>query len=87
MGIGLELPRSQWHRAVPDGVFEFIDADGRSSLEARVRSELTRWETAVWAPIGLLEAPVRTLWRTLGAMALSHSTRSSTIAPHSAAML
>jgi PAS domain S-box-containing protein len=68
-GIGRELPRAQWHRAVPDGVFEFIDADRRSSLEAPVRSELTRWETAVWAPVGLLEAPVRTLWRTLAAMA------------------
>jgi PAS domain-containing protein len=69
-GIGRELPRSQWLRAAPDGVFEFIDVDGRSSLEAPVRSELTHWETAVWAPVGVLEAPVRTLWRTLGAMAL-----------------
>jgi PAS domain S-box-containing protein len=69
-GIGRELPRSQWHRAVADGVFEFIDTEGRPSLEAALRSELTGWETAVWAPTGLLEAPVRTLWRTLGAMAL-----------------
>ncbi len=69
-GIGEGLPPLQWHRAGPDGVFEFIDAEGRSSLEAHVRSELTTWETAVWAPMGLLEAPVRTLWRTLGAMAL-----------------
>jgi len=68
--IGQELPPSQWHRAGPDGVFEFIDAEGRSSLEAHVRSELTGWQTAVWAPMGLLEAPVRTLWRALGAMAL-----------------
>jgi ABC transporter substrate binding protein len=51
-------------------MFEFIDAEGQSSLEAPVRSELTRWETAVGAPIGRLEATVRTLWRTLGAMAL-----------------
>jgi hypothetical protein len=64
--IGQELPPSQWHRAGPDGVFEFIDAEGRSSLKAQVRSELTSWGTAVWAPMGLLEAPVRTLWRTLG---------------------
>jgi PAS domain S-box-containing protein len=68
--IGQALPPSQWHRAGPDGVFEFIDAEGRSSLEAHVRSELTGWQTAVWAPMGLLEAPVQTLWRALGAMAL-----------------
>jgi hypothetical protein len=27
-----------------------------------VRSELTGWETAVWASKALLEAPVRALW-------------------------
>src|SRR5262249_28322286 len=30
----------------------------------------TGWETAVWAPKALLEAPVRALWRTLGWMSL-----------------
>jgi len=35
-----------------------------------VRSELTDWQTAVWAPKALLEAPVRAPWRTLGVMAL-----------------
>ncbi len=33
-------------------------------------SELTGWETAVWAPKALLETPVRAQWRTLGVMAL-----------------
>jgi len=31
---------------------------------------LTGWETAVWAPKALLEAPVRALWRSIGVMAL-----------------
>ncbi len=69
-GIGRELPLSQSRQAGPDGVFEFINAEGRSSLQAHVRSQLTGWETAVWAPAALLEAPVRTLWRTLGMMTL-----------------
>jgi PAS domain S-box-containing protein len=68
--IGKELPPTQWHRPGVDGVFEFIDSEGRPSLEASTTSELTGWETAVWAPKALLEAPVRAQWRTLGAMAL-----------------
>jgi PAS domain S-box-containing protein len=68
--IGKELPSAQWHRAGPGGVFEFIDSEGRPSLEASAMSELTGWETAVWAPKALLEAPVRALWRTIGVTAL-----------------
>jgi PAS domain S-box-containing protein len=68
--IGKELPPSQWHRAGPGGVFEFIDADGQPSLEAYAQSELTGWKTAVWEPKALLEAPVRAQWRTLGVTAL-----------------
>src|SRR5712664_998376 len=68
--IGKELPPAQWHRTEPGGVFEFIDSEGRPSLEASATSELTGWETAVWAPKALLEALVRAQWRTLGVMAL-----------------
>jgi PAS domain S-box-containing protein len=68
--IGKELPSAQRYGAGPDGVFEFIDSEGRPSLEASTRSELTGWETAVWAPKALLEAPVRAQWRTLGVSAL-----------------
>ena len=68
--IGKELPPAQRHGAGPGGVFEFIDSEGRPSLEASTRSELTGWETAVWAPKALLEAPVRAQWRTLGVSAL-----------------
>jgi PAS domain S-box-containing protein len=68
--VGKELPTPQWHRAGSGGVFELIDSERRPSLEASVRSELTGWETAVWAPKVLLEAPVRALWRTIGATAL-----------------
>jgi len=68
--IGQELPPSQWHRAGPDGVFEFVDSKGESSLEAYARSELTGWEIAVWEPKALLEAPVRALWWALGVTAL-----------------
>jgi PAS domain S-box-containing protein len=68
--VGRELSPSQWHRAGPEGVFEFSDTEGRSSLEAYTRSELTGWEAAVWAPQALLEAPIRALWRTLVLTAL-----------------
>jgi PAS domain S-box-containing protein len=68
--IGQELPPAQWHGTGPGGVFEFIDTEGRPSLQAYASSELTGWETAVWAPKALLEAPVRALSRTLGWMAL-----------------
>jgi PAS domain S-box-containing protein len=68
--IGQELPPTQWHRAGPSSVFEFIDSEGRPSLQANTSSELTGWETAVWSPRAVLEAPVRALWRTLGWMAL-----------------
>jgi len=67
---GKELPQAQWHRAPSGGIFEFTDSERRASLAASVRSELTGWETAVWAPKTLLEAPVRALWRTIGATAL-----------------
>jgi two-component sensor histidine kinase/PAS domain-containing protein len=67
--IGKELPSAQW-RDAGLGVFEFIDADGRPSLEASARSELTGWDTAVWAPKAMLEAPIRAQWRTLGVTAL-----------------
>jgi len=63
--MGKELPPAQWLRAGPGGVFEFTDSERRPSLEASVRSELTGWETAVWAPKAVLEAPVRALWWTI----------------------
>jgi PAS domain S-box-containing protein len=69
--IGQDLPPAQWRRAAPSGLFEFVDTEGRPSLQAYASSELTGWETAVWAPKALLEAPVRALWWTLGWMALS----------------
>jgi PAS domain S-box-containing protein len=68
--IGKELSPAQWHRAGPGGVFKFIDSEGRLSLEASARSELTGWETAMWAPRALLEAPVRALWWTIALTAL-----------------
>jgi PAS domain S-box-containing protein len=68
--IGKELPPAQWHRAGPGGVFEFTDSKGQPSLQAYARSELTGWETAVWAPKALLEAPVQALWWTIALTAL-----------------
>jgi PAS domain S-box-containing protein len=68
--IGTKLPPAQWHRAGPGGLFEFLDSEGRPSLQAYVRSELAGWETAVWAPKALLEAPVRALWLALSVLAL-----------------
>jgi PAS domain S-box-containing protein len=69
--IGKDLPLAQWHGPGSGGVFEFIDAEGRPSLEAYAQSELTGWETAVWEPKALLEAPVRALRWTLGWIALT----------------
>ncbi len=69
--IGKELPPAQWHRPGPSGVFEFTDSEGQPSLQAYARSDLTSWETAVWAPKVLLEAPVRALWWTIGLTALT----------------
>ena len=68
--IGQELPRSQWHRAAPKGIFEFVDSKGRSSLEASARSQFTGWEVAVWEPKALTEAPVRVMWWTIALTAL-----------------
>ena len=36
-----------------------------------MRSELTGWETAVWAPKALLEALVQALWWTIGLTTLT----------------
>src|SRR5258708_10027319 len=63
--MGKELPPAQWLRAGPGGVLEFTDSERRPSLEASVRSQLTGWETAVWAPKAVLEAPVPALWWTI----------------------
>jgi PAS domain S-box-containing protein len=68
--FGQELPPAQWARDGSGGLFEFIDSEARPSLQASTRSELTGWETAVWAPKDLLEAPVRALWLTIGLTAL-----------------
>jgi PAS domain S-box-containing protein len=69
--IGQELPREQWPSAGAGGVSAFLDSEGRPSLQAHVRSELTGWETAVWAPKALLQAPVRALWWNIGLTALT----------------
>jgi PAS domain S-box-containing protein len=69
--IGKELLPAQRHSAGPVGVFEFTDSEGRPSLEAYARSELTGWEAAVWAPTALIEAPVRALWWTIGFTAVA----------------
>jgi hypothetical protein len=68
--VGQELARAQWQRAEPAGIFEFTDSEGRSSREAYAWSALTGWETAVWAPRALLDAPVRATWWTVGLTAL-----------------
>jgi PAS domain S-box-containing protein len=69
--VGKELPQAQWPPAGSGGVFAFVDSEGRPSLEAYARSELSGWETAVWAPKALLQAPVRALWWTIGFTALT----------------
>ncbi len=68
--IAQELPPAQWRHAEPAGVFVFTDSEAQPSLEAYTSSELTGWETAVWAPKALLDAPVRTTWWTIALTAL-----------------
>jgi PAS domain S-box-containing protein len=68
--VGSELPQSQWQRGGPSGIVEFNDSQGQPSLEAYTLSNLTGWGTAVTASKAVLGAPLRTLWRTLGGMAL-----------------
>jgi PAS domain S-box-containing protein len=68
--FGQELPPAQWARDGSGGLFEFIDSEEQPSLQAIARSDLTGWETAVWAPKAVLEAPVRALWRIIGVTAL-----------------
>jgi len=69
--IGQELPAAQRHGAGLGDVFEFTDSEGRRSLEANSWSKLTDWQTSVWAPKAMLEAPVRALWWTIGLTALT----------------
>jgi PAS domain S-box-containing protein len=68
--IGTQLPPAQWHRASAGGAFEFVDFEGRPSLQAYAVSDLTGWETVVWEPKALAEAPVRALWWTISLTAL-----------------
>jgi PAS domain S-box-containing protein len=63
--VGTELPESQWHRPGQRGIREFIDSEGRPSLEAFASSDLTGWKTVVWEPRTLIDAPVRALWWTI----------------------
>jgi PAS domain S-box-containing protein len=68
--VGNELQPAQRHPRGSDSIFEFTDTEERPSLEANAWSNLTGWQTAVWAPKALLEAPVRAQWRILGVTAL-----------------
>jgi PAS domain S-box-containing protein len=62
---------AQWHCPGSNGVFEFSDPDGQPSLGGYACSDVTGWQTTVWEPTALIEAPVWALWRTLGWMALT----------------
>jgi len=68
--VGQQLAGAQWRRAEPAGILEFTDAEGQSSQEAYTSSALTGWQTAVRAPMALLDAPVRSTWWTIGLTAL-----------------
>src|SRR5262249_23216417 len=68
--VGKPVRAPRWHCPGPSGVFEFTDSNKRPSLGAYACSDLTGWQTTVWEPKALLEAPVRALWRTLGWLAL-----------------
>jgi PAS domain S-box-containing protein len=67
---GTTLVAAQGNCPGPGGVFEFTGSDKRPSLGAYACAGLTGWQTTVWEPKALLEAPVLALWRTLGWLAL-----------------
>jgi PAS domain S-box-containing protein len=67
---GETLLAAQWRCPGPGGVFEFAGSGMPPSLAAYACSDLTGWQTTVWEPKALLEAPVLALWRTLGWLAL-----------------
>jgi PAS domain S-box-containing protein len=54
-----------WHCPRPGDVFEFTESAGRPLMGAYVCSDLTSWQTTVWEPKALLDAPVRALWWTI----------------------
>jgi two-component sensor histidine kinase/PAS domain-containing protein len=68
---GTEPPQTSRHREGSGGIAEFVDLEGRPSLEGYAWSEVTGWETAVWASMALLEEPGRMLWWTIGLTALA----------------
>jgi PAS domain S-box-containing protein len=68
--IGQGLGVLQRGGAEPGGIFTFTDQTGRPLLEASAWSDITDWKTAVWEPKALVDAPIRTLWRTVGLIAL-----------------
>jgi PAS domain S-box-containing protein len=67
--VGKKLQPSQWGRD-GSGIVEFIDSEGRPSLQAYRQSELTGWSTAIWATKAVLGAPLQAVWQALGWMAL-----------------
>ena len=69
--VGKELPPARWRGTGRGDISEFVDSEGRPALEAYAWSGLTGWQTVVWAPKALLEAPVRALWWTIGFTALT----------------
>jgi PAS domain S-box-containing protein len=68
--LGKTLQAVQWHCPGEGGAFEFTASDGRPALGAYACSDLAGWQTTIWEPKALLEAPVLALWRTLGWLAL-----------------
>src|SRR5260370_12940607 len=68
--IGTEPPQAQWPLASAGRALELVDFAGRPSLQAYAVSNLTGWETVVWEPKALVDAPVRALWWTISLTAL-----------------
>jgi PAS domain S-box-containing protein len=46
----------------PEGVIETTDFEGQRALHAFHFSRLTGWRVAAWAPLSLVEAPLRQAW-------------------------
>jgi PAS domain S-box-containing protein len=62
---------SQNTRNRREGTFRSVDLEGRPSLQAFHWSELTGWRFTTWAPIAVVEAPLREVRRWLFGLGLA----------------
>ena len=65
MYLGRSIPDEsrRQYAGRPEGVIETTDFEGRRSLQSFHWSRLTGWRVAAWAPLPLVEEPLRHAWK------------------------